>query len=245
MSLSALVIVALAAIFASIIGGVAGYGTGLLMPLVLVPILGAQVVVPILGVSGVFNNLSRIAAFRHAIAWPHVWRVTLVAMPFCYIGAMGYSFLTGPGASILIGATLVLLVPARRLLKSFQKDLSPTMVLLAGALFGLVTGGVPGGGVILISLLMAVGVKGPAIVATDAVISLLVGFVKIGTFQIYGQLPASSWAIAALIGLVSLPGAFLAKWIADKISLKVHHGLMDGAVVLGGMVLVLRGLGLT
>jgi hypothetical protein len=44
--------------------------------------------------------------------------------------------------------------------------------------------------VILITLLMAVGVKGPAIVATDAVISLLVGFVKIGTFQIYGQLPA-------------------------------------------------------
>ncbi len=245
MSLGALVVVALAAVFASVIGGVAGYGTGLLMPLVLVPIVGAQVVVPILGVSGVFNNLSRIAAFRRAIAWSHVWRITLVAMPFCYIGAIGYSFLTGPGASILIGAALILLVPARRLLKLFQKDLSPGMVLVAGAFFGLVTGGVPGGGVILITLLMAVGVKGPAIVATDAVISLLVGLVKIGTFQIYGHLPASSWAVAALIGLASLPGAFLAKWIAENISLKLHHGLMDGAVILGGLVLVLRGLGLT
>ncbi|MDB5641544.1 MAG: hypothetical protein JWN07_861 [Hyphomicrobiales bacterium] len=245
MSLSELAVIALAAILTSIIGGVAGYGTGLLMPLVLVPILGAQVVVPILGVSAIFNNLSRISAFRRAIAWSHVWRITLVAMPFCYIGATFYSFLTGPGASILIGATLILLVPARRMLKSFQTDLPPSMVLVAGALFGLVTGGVPGGGVILISLLMAVGLKGPAIVATDAVISLMVGFVKIGTFQAYGQLPASSWAIAALIGLVSLPGAFLAKWISENISLKVHHGLMDGAVVLGGSVLLLRGLGLT
>jgi uncharacterized membrane protein YfcA len=243
MSPTELIVVAVAAIVTSIIGGVAGYGTGLLMPLVLVPILGAQAVVPVLGVSAVFNNLSRIAAFRRDIAWPHVWRIALVAMPFCYLGAMGYSFLTGPGASILIGVTLILLVPARRVMKSFKREISPTAVLFAGALFGLVTGGVPGGGVILISLLMALGLKGGAIVATDAVISLIVGFVKIGTFQAYGQLPASSWAIAALIGVVSIPGAFLAKWISENISLKLHHGLMDGAVVLGGSVLVLRGLG--
>jgi membrane protein YqaA with SNARE-associated domain len=39
-------IAAMAAV-ASIIGGVAGYGTGALMPLVLVPIVGAEPVVPI------------------------------------------------------------------------------------------------------------------------------------------------------------------------------------------------------
>lgn len=39
------VAVGVTAFVASIIGGVAGYGTGLLMPLVLVPIIGAQAVV--------------------------------------------------------------------------------------------------------------------------------------------------------------------------------------------------------
>jgi uncharacterized membrane protein YfcA len=135
-------------------------------------------------------------------------------------------------------------VPARRILKSFQKELSPAAVLAAGALFGLVTGAVPGGGIILISLLMALGVKGSSIIATDAVISLIVGVVKIGTFQAYGQLPLSLWTIAILIGIVGIPGAFAAKWIANRLSLKVHHGIMDATVIVGGSVLMLRGMGI-
>lgn len=97
MSVEELIFVACAALVTSIVGGVAGYGTGLLMPLVLVPLIGAQAVVPILGVSAIFNNLSRIAAFRKDIAWAHVWGITLIAMPFCYVGAAFYSELSGPG----------------------------------------------------------------------------------------------------------------------------------------------------
>lgn len=242
MSLEELIFVACAALVTSIVGGVAGYGTGLLMPLVLVPLIGAQAVVPVLGVSAIFNNLSRIVAFRNEIAWAHVARITLIALPFCYVGAAFYSELSGPGAAILIGGALILLAPARRILKSLKKQLSQPAVYGAGALFGLVTGGVPGGGIILISLLMSLGVTGSATVATDAVISLIVGLVKIGTFQTYGQLPPSSWALAALIGVSSIPGAFIAKWISDRLSVKVHTGIMDAMVVIGGAVLIARGL---
>ena len=54
---------------ASIIGGVAGYGTGALMPLVLVPIVGAEPVVPIIAISALFTNTSRAIAFRDVIDW--------------------------------------------------------------------------------------------------------------------------------------------------------------------------------
>ena len=50
-SLIQLVLVAGVALFASVIGGVAGYGTGALMPLVLVPLIGAEPVVPIIAIS--------------------------------------------------------------------------------------------------------------------------------------------------------------------------------------------------
>lgn len=242
MSIEELILVACAALITSIIGGVAGYGTGLLMPLVLVPLIGAQAVVPVLGVSAIFNNLSRIAAFRKEIAWAHVWPITFVAMPFCYLGAAFYSELSGPEAAILIGAALILLVPARRILKNFKRVIFQPAVYGAGALFGLVTGGVPGGGIILISLLMSLGVTGSATVVTDAVISLIVGLVKIGTFQTYGQLPLGSWALAALIGMSGIPGAFVAKWISDRLSVKVHAGIMDAMVVIGGIILIARGM---
>ena len=241
MSLEELILVGGAAFITSIIGGVAGYGTGLLMPLVLVPLIGPQAVVPVLGVSAIFNNLSRIAAFRHDIAWEHVWRISLVAAPFCYLGAAFYAELSGPGAAILIGSALIILVPTRRWLKQLKKNLPPPAITGAGALFGLVTGGVPGGGIILISLLMTLGVTGGATIATDAMISLLVGFVKIGTFQSYGQLPWDSWALAALIGTIGIPGAFCAKWISSRLSVTVHTAIMDAMVMIGGALLIARG----
>ena len=66
-SLAQLLLVACVALFASVIGGLAGYGTGALMPLVLVPLVGAEPVVPIIAISSIFTNLSRfVAYFRYA-----------------------------------------------------------------------------------------------------------------------------------------------------------------------------------
>lgn len=55
-SIFQLLLVALMALFASIIGGLAGYGTGALMPLVLVPLVGAEPVVPIIAISAMFTT---------------------------------------------------------------------------------------------------------------------------------------------------------------------------------------------
>ena len=66
-SLGQLVLVGGMALFASIVGGLAGYGTGALMPLVLVPLIGAEPVVPIIAISAIFTNISRfVAYFRYA-----------------------------------------------------------------------------------------------------------------------------------------------------------------------------------
>ena len=63
-SLVQLAIIACMALFASVVGGVSGYGTGALMPLVLVPILGPEPVIPIVATSALFNNTARATAFR-------------------------------------------------------------------------------------------------------------------------------------------------------------------------------------
>ena len=66
-SLGQLVLVGGMALLASIIGGLAGYGTGALMPLVLVPLIGAEPVVPIIAISAIITNISRfVAYFRYA-----------------------------------------------------------------------------------------------------------------------------------------------------------------------------------
>ena len=58
-----LLLAAAAAPFPVSFGGLAGYGMGALMLLVLVPLIGAEPVVPIIAISAVFSNISRTAAF--------------------------------------------------------------------------------------------------------------------------------------------------------------------------------------
>src|ERR1043166_3516159 len=83
LSLFELLIIATMAIFASVIGGVAGYGTGALMPLVLVPIVGAEPVVPIIAISALFTNTSRVAAFRRSFDRRRAAIALVAAVPTC------------------------------------------------------------------------------------------------------------------------------------------------------------------
>jgi uncharacterized membrane protein YfcA len=108
-SLAQYALIAICAFGASIIGGVAGYGTGLLMPLVLVPIIGPEAIVPVIAVSALFNNGSRVFAFRKEFDLARARTLVLAAIPTSVLGAYLYTKLSGPEVSILIGAVLVCL----------------------------------------------------------------------------------------------------------------------------------------
>jgi sulfite exporter TauE/SafE len=114
-SLAQLMLVACVALFASVIGGLAGYGTGALMPLVLVPLIGAEPVVPIIAISAIFTNLSRVAAYRRHADARRAAIVILASALTTALGAYGYTRLTSAGAAVVIGTMLILSVPLRRL----------------------------------------------------------------------------------------------------------------------------------
>ena len=104
--------------------------------------------------------------------------------------------------------------------------------------YGVVVGGTAGSGVILLSLLMAAGVEGAGVIATDAAISIVVGIVKISVFGLFGVITAQVLAFALLTGLVALPGAFLAKTFVERMPMHVHTAILDAVVLLGGVFLV-------
>jgi uncharacterized membrane protein YfcA len=235
--------IALAAYVTAIIGALAGSGTGLLMPVVLVPLVGAEATVPILAVSGLFNNASRLVVFRDRVAWRHVVPLAVAAAPACFVGAALFTLLSAPQVALLLGVTLLVMVPARRFLAGRRLRAGPTGVLGLGVLYGVVSGGTPGGGVVLIASLVALGLPAPAVVATDAAISLLVGLVKVGTFQALGALPASAWLLACVIGLIGIPGVMTARWIGARIGAQLHAAVLETAILIGGAALVLRGFG--
>lgn len=237
-SLLQLIPVAAVALFASVVGGVSGYGTGALMPLVLVPLVGAEPVVPIIAISALFTNSSRVTAFLRYVDWRRAGIVLLAATPTCILGAWGYTHLSGAGAALVIGSMLILSVPLRRLLKHHGVKFGDGGLALGSLGYGLVVGGTAGSGVILLSLLMAVGIEGAGVIATDAAISIVIGVVKVSVFGLAGVITAQVIAFALLIGIVALPGAFLAKAFVERMPLHVHTAILDAVVLLGGVFLV-------
>ena len=242
LTLAQIALVAVTALGAQIVGGLAGYGTGLLMPLVLVPIIGAQAVVPVIGLSAVITNATRVATFRQNLDVRKILLVTATALPGTAFGAWAYSLLSGRGAAILIGAMLIVLVPVRRIFVHLRMRLSDPGLMASGAVYGVLSGGTSGTGVILLSLLMGAGLSGTQVIATDAAISFLLGIVKSGTFVATGALPAHLWLIALLIGAMATPGTMIAKWLTRKFSTQVHDVLLEAAIVVGGVMLLIRNL---
>ena len=203
-SILQLVLVAGMALVASLVGGVAGYGTGALMPLVLVPMLGAEAVVPILAMS---------------------------------------ALLTGRGAQLVIGGMLMLTVPLRLLLKRRAVTLGDRGLALGSVGYGAAVGGTVGAGVILLSLLMAAGLEGAAVIATDALVSIFIGLARIAVFGSAGVITAQTVAFALLIGLVAFPGVFLAKAFVVRLPIHVHTAILDAVVLVGGAVMVFGAFG--
>lgn len=234
-------LVALVAFLAAIVGGVTGYGTGLLLPPVLLPLIGPQAVVPVIAVAALMTNTSRLVAFRSHFEPRRALIITLAAVPFCFLGAYLYTLLSGPHVAMLIGVVLILLVPARRILARLKGHLPNKGVAAAGAAYGFLVGGTTGTGVVLLSILLAAGLQGPAVIATDAGISIVIGAVKTLVFQSNGMLPLASWIMALVIGVAAMPGAFIAKRLAHRLSLKAHTNILDAVVILGGAILIAQG----
>jgi uncharacterized membrane protein YfcA len=237
-SLLQLVLVACVALFASIVGGLAGYGTGALMPLVLVPLIGAEPVVPIIAISSIFTNLSRFAAYIRHVDRRRALIVILAAALTTALGAYGYTRLTSAGAALVIGTMLIASVPLRRLLKRRDIRIGDTGLGVGAVGYGVVVGGTSGSGVILLSLLMASGLEGAAVIATDAVISVATSIIKISVFGLSGVITAQVLAFALLIGAIAIPGAFLARTFVERMPLHIHTAILDVAVIAGGVVMI-------
>lgn len=227
---------------ASILGGLAGYGTGLVLPIFLAPAVGVANVVPVMAVAMILNNGSRVAAFWRDIQWPHVRRILAFGLPACVAGAYGYTLLEARAVALLLGGFFIASVPLRRVLAHAGWQLGARGVTIAGAGFGFVNGAMTGAGLLLISTLMAAGVQGAALIATDAIVSVIMGFAKVALFGGFARLDLQLGAAGLLIGLCTAPGAFVARWLLARIPLKVHTVMMEIVVLAGGAGFLWRAL---
>ena len=129
-------------------------------------------------------------------------------------------------------------MPLRRVLKRRGHKLGDSGYAVAAAGWGIVVGGTTGAGVILLSLLMAAGLEGAAVIATDATVSIGMGVIKLLVFALAGVLTSKVVAIGLLISAVAFPCTFLAKLIVERLPVHLHTALLDAVVIVGGTMMI-------
>src|SRR3989475_3860329 len=125
-------------------------------------------------------------------------------------------------------------VPLRRLLRRRAAVLRAPGLAAGAAVFGFSSGIATGTGVIQVSLLLSAGLTGPAVLATDALSTIVLDLCKAALFQRFDLLDAEAAATGAVIGLATLPGSALAAWLSTRIGARLHVLFMETLILLGG-----------
>jgi uncharacterized membrane protein YfcA len=226
--------VAVLALGAAIVGGMGGFGTGVILAAALVPLIGVKAVVPVLAVAGVIINAGRFWFYRGSLDRRAFATVLAASLPFLVLGAWLYSILDARAIGTILGIAVIASVPLRRLLKKRSATLG-TPALAAGAgVFGLASGVATGTGVILVSLLLGAGLTGPAVLATDALTTIALDLVKAALFQRFDLLDAQAFFTGVVIGVSTIPGSAVAAWLVNRIGAHLHVLFMEALILVGG-----------
>jgi uncharacterized protein len=229
--------------FAGVLGGLSGYGAGLLVTLFIAPIVGPKALIPMISVLMLINNGSRVWFYRHALDMRTVIRISAVALPMAWIGAQLYVRMESAMIQAVLGVVLILSVPLRRALAKAQITPGPIGMYAVGGIFGFLSSLIVGAGMLIVPLLMGMGYAGAALLATDAAIAVSVNLFKALVFGALDVLSLQHFILALILGVCTIPGTACAAWIMRRTSLRLHTFLIEGLILVGGASMIFGAFG--
>jgi uncharacterized membrane protein YfcA len=226
-----LALLLLVSFLSSIVSALSGFGGGMLIMPFLLPAFGVKGFVPVITIAFLFGNFARAWVYRHELKPRLLINMCLPILPGVVLGTLIYDRLPSTGVAVLVGCLLIMSVPLRRSLKGRSLSLQPWAMALVGFAFGVLTGASPGAGVVLVSILLGLGLSAPAIIATDAAIGVIINLVKAGMFDRLELLDYRGLLVGAAIGLTMIPGAYIARSLARRISGPTHVRIIEVLVI--------------
>jgi uncharacterized membrane protein YfcA len=138
----------------------------------------------------------------------------------------------------VLGIVVIASVPARRFFNRRKVALGTGGLAIGSGVFGLATGLASGVGVIMVSLLLGTGMSGPAVLATDALVSVALDLCKAALFQRFDLLDAQTFFTGVVIGVATIPGSAIAAYLVNRMHAHLHVLFMEGLILTGGASLL-------
>ncbi len=231
-----------AALAASTLAAVAGFGSAVIMLPVLVWAFGIGDAIPILTVAQLIGNLSRVWLNRTELSFSVVKWFALGAVPAAVAG--GIVFATAPASALvrLLGMFLLLMVAYRHNPWGKEPRIGLRGFLPLGAISGAIAAMVgAGSGVLMAPFFLAYGLVRGAYIGTEALAMVMMNVTKLGVYGSYALVNLNTGLTGVAIGSVMLMGSYLGKRILSRLSEALFALVIDAVLLAAGLLFIIRG----
>jgi hypothetical protein len=223
---------------AGTIGGIVGFGTSIILLPALVIVFGPREAVPIMAITAILANLSRMGVWWREVNWKVCAAYGCTAIPFAGLGATTLLNLSTRAVEIAMGVFFLAMIPGRRWLQATGFKMKLWQFVPVGAVVGFLTGIVVSTGPINTPFFVAYGLVKGAFLATEAMSSLGMYVTKSLVFQGFGALPWDT----AVKGLIVGSSVMIGSWVSKRIVLRMdaaHFRLvMDAMMLVAGSTML-------
>lgn len=237
-----LVLVATSAFATALFHSVAGFAGALLLSVCLAPLIGVKEVVPVVALAMIISNTNRTLLFRRQINWPAYRAIMITALPGIILGAVVYLYLSVKAVALVLGCFLLITIPLRRFLKKRNYNVGLRGLSAAGIVYGLISGTVFGGGMVLGPFFLGAGIVGQGLVGLVAALGLTLNLTKTIVFGAGELLDSRLISLGLVVGICTIPGGLLGKLIVKNSKVHVHTIVVETLMFVGGCYFLYQGL---
>lgn len=225
----------LGALVASTIGGVAGFGAGVIMIPLVAFVMGTKATVPVMTVAMLLGNGARVWFSRRDVEGRVVVAFLVTAIPMSVLGALLYTRIDSAGIGRMLGAFMLLAVPLRRLLLGRGIRIGLGHFPVIGAVFGFLSSLVGSVGPIMTPFFLGYGLRKGAYIGTDALCTLGTYVSRGIVFRKHDLLTGETVAVGLFVGVVMIAGAWAGKRLVDRLSEIAFLRLIEALLVVFGL----------
>lgn len=227
------------ALFASVLSGVAGFGGAMIFLPFLIMMYGVRASVPILTVSVLLGNASRVYFNRRELDLRLVAWFSFGSLPLAVLGSFVYVGLPTLWIKKGIGLFLIVSVLLRQIHRDFR--LTQRWVFLPlGAVTGFLSALMGGVGPVSSPFFLAFGLTKEAFVGTEALCAVGMHLVKSIAYNRLNVLNAREFLAGLSFGAVMSVGSYAAKKILERLSRRAFLMLVELLLVGIGLYMLVQ-----
>ena len=241
MSAPELILLAGAALGASTLAAVTGFGGAAVLLPVLVAVFGVRDAIPILTVAQLIGNGSRVWFNRTELDLGVVRWFALGGIPAALLG--GALFAAAPLSALtrILGVFLLLVVAWRHLRPGPLPRIPRRSFALLGAVSSFLSALLGSVGPLMAPFFLAYGLVKGAYIGTEALATVVMHITKLVAYGNASLLTGSSVIIGLVLGPIMVAGSFTGKRIVDRLPERVFVGVIEGVLVVAGLIFLIGG----